>query len=277
MASRSLAAQVRNEQKQLLAFFGITFAVSWLLWLLPVLKTNVAPGFPDIVGLPGMFAPFGPAIAAFWLTWRRSGRSGARELWSRGWRIDFERRWLGPTLLLGPLAVALTVAIVLLIGQPIDWEVGVPPLMIGPIFLLIYFTNALPEEYGWRGYALDPLQRSTTPLVASLVLGAVWALWHLPLFFIDGTTQQAIPMYQFLLQQMVLAILYTYLHNKTGGSVLIAALFHASMNTSAAAVPYWTTEIGRWIGFLVLLAFALVVVWRWSIPATHRFRRHHQV
>jgi len=118
-----------------------------------------------------MFAPFGPAIAAFWLTWRHSGRNGAHALWRSGWRFNFDRRWLWPTLLLGPLAVGLTAVLIRLTGRALDWSAGVPPLMIVPIFLLIFFTNALPEEYGWRGYALNPLQRTTSPLLASLLLG----------------------------------------------------------------------------------------------------------
>ena len=69
--------------RQLVQFFAITFAVSWLLWIPAVLKSNGFPGLPDIVGLPGMFAPFGPAVAAFWLTGRQSGKAGAKALWLR--------------------------------------------------------------------------------------------------------------------------------------------------------------------------------------------------
>ena len=63
---------------------------------------------------------------------------------------------------------------------------------------------------------------------------------------------------------MVLAILYTWLHNNTGGSVLIAALFHASANTAAAAVPFWTTDLGRWLDFGVLVVTVGIIIWRWG-------------
>ncbi len=138
------------------------------------------------------------------------------------------------------------------------------PMMIIPVYLLIFSTNALPEEYGWRGFALDPLQKRTTALGASLVLGSIWAVWHLPLFFIEGTTQAAIPMYQYFLQTIVLAIFYTWLHNNTGGSVFIAILFHSVANTSAAVVPFWTIELGRWINFGILIVTAAVVIIIWG-------------
>lgn len=186
-----------------------------------------------------------------------------RGLWVRGWRLDFDKRWLVPTLGLVPLLGLVNVAIVLALGGEIDWDVGVGPAMVVPVFLLIYLANALPEEYGWRGYALDPLQRRLGPLGASLGLGLVWGLWHLPLAFIEGTTQAAIPFHEFVLQTMVLAILYTWLHNHTGGSVLVAALFHASANITGAAIPTWTTPLGRWVNFGLLLVVAAFVVWGW--------------
>jgi len=253
-----------KSNRQVIVFFIITFVFSWILWLPQVLKFNGFPDLPDIVGLPGMFAPFGPAVAAFWLTRKHEGKAGVKALWQRAWRVNFKKVWLLPTLLLGPVTALLTVAILLLVKGSFSWEYGVPAVMIVPVFLLIYFTNALPEEFGWRGYALDPLQKRTNALGASLILGLIWSLWHLPLFFIEGTTQSAIPMYQFFLQTIVLAIFYTWLHNNTGGSILIAALFHGVSNTAAAAVPFWTTDLGRWIDFGILVVAAIVVVSVWG-------------
>ena len=251
-------------RRQLTSFFVITFAFSWLLWLPQVLKFNGYPELPDIVGLPGMFAPFGPAVAAFLLVWRQEGREGVKALWLRGWQLNFRKTWLLPTLFLGLVTALLTVFILIVVQGSFSWEYGIPAAMIIPVFLLIFLTNALPEEYGWRGFALDPLQKRTTALGASLVLGSIWAVWHLPLFFIEGTTQAAIPMYQYFLQTIVLSIFYTWLYNNTGGSVLIATLFHAVANTSAAVIPFWTTELGRWINFGILVVAAIIVLSLWG-------------
>ena len=88
--------------RRLTHFFVITFAFSWLLWLPQVLKFNGFSELPDIVGLPGMFAPFGPAVAAFFLVWREDGKDGVKALWLRGWRLNFGKIWLFPALLLDP-------------------------------------------------------------------------------------------------------------------------------------------------------------------------------
>ena len=82
--------------------------------------------------------------------------------------------------------------------------------------------------------------------------------------FIEGTTQASIPFSEFVLQTMALAVLYTWLYNNTGGSVLVAALFNASANIAGAAIPTWTTELGRWVNFVLLLVIAGAVVWRYG-------------
>jgi membrane protease YdiL (CAAX protease family) len=133
-----------------------------------------------------------------------------------------------------------------------------------PTFFIILLLNALPEEYGWRGYALGPMLNRSSAIMASLVLGLLWGLWHLPLHFIEGTVQSAIPVYQFIIQQMVLAVLYTWLFNNTRGAVSVAILFHAVANIVGAAVPYWTTDLGRWIGLAVLAAAMAVIVLIWG-------------
>jgi len=250
--------------RQLIKFFILAFGFSWILWLPQVLKFNGFPELPDIVGLPGMFAPFGPAVAAFWLVWRQSGKEGVKAFWKRGWQLNFKKIWLLPTLLLGPVTALLTVGILIILEGSFSWEYGNPVATIIPVFLLIFFTNALPEEFGWRGFALDPLQKRLTAFGASLMIGVIWSIWHLPLFFIEGTTQAAIPIYQYFLQTMALSIFYTWLYNNTGGSVFIAVLFHAVTNTSAAVIPFWTTDWGRWIDFGILVVSAAIILTHWG-------------
>jgi len=254
----------KSEHKNLIQFFVLTFIISWILWIPSLLKSNGFPNLPDIVGLPGMFAPFGPAIAAFWLTWRQSGRMGVKKLWKRGWSLDFNKKWLLPAIFLMPMISLVTVGVITLMGNSIPWENGVPIPAIVPAFVFIYLLNALPEEYGWRGYALGRMLGHRSALTASLILGAIWGFWHLPLHFIEGSVQSNIPVYQFILQQMVLAIFYTWLFNNTRGAVSVAVLFHTMGNIMGAAVPFWTTEEGRWIGFGVQVVFAITIILIWG-------------
>ncbi|WP_062531248.1 CPBP family intramembrane glutamic endopeptidase [Demequina rhizosphaerae] len=249
---------------ELIAFFVLAFAISWAAWLPSVLDSTGVLDLPDAVGILGIVGPFGPFIAALVLTRRAGGGAAVRALLRRGWSRDFDRRWLVPTLLLAPAMALATVGVMAATGQEITWDDGLPLVAIVPTFLMILLLNAAPEEYGWRGFALGPMLRFHGPLSASLMLGAAWGIWHLPLHFIDGTVQAAIPVHEFVLQQIVLAVLYTWLFVNTRGAVSIAILFHAVANIVGAAVPYWTTAEGRWTGFAVQLAFAAVIVVVWG-------------
>lgn len=242
-------------------FFILSFVISWILWLPGLFPEGELPAAVDALTNLG---PFGPGIAAFWLTWRREGGQGMKRLWRRAWRLEGDQRWLLPALLLGPVTTGLTAGATLLLGGSIEWQYALPAAFAVPGFVVIYLTNALPEELGWRGYALGRLQKLSQPLTASLILGALWGLWHLPLHFSAGTVQEAIPVYQFVLQQMALALIYTWLYNHSGGSVLLATLFHTTANLSAALVPFWTTELGRWLNFASLLLTIAVISWKWG-------------
>lgn len=243
-------------------FFVLAFAISWLAWLPTVLDSTGIADLPDALGILGILGPFGPFIAALVMVVR--DRTGVMALLRRGWAFDFDKRWLVPTVLLAPATAAVTIGVMAATGQEIQWEYGLAPVAIVPMFAFILVMNAAPEEYGWRGYALAPLMSRFGALGASLLLGAVWGLWHLPLHFIEGTVQENIPVYQFILQQMVLAVFYTWLFANTRGAVSIAILFHTIANVVGAAVPYWVTEQGRWTGFAVQVAFAVAILAFWG-------------
>ena len=249
-----------SSQNKLPLFFVIAFGWMWLINLPRVMEAFGWLSLPPLLStIMGYVALFGPGIAAFILTRAQSGKDDLKTLWRNGWQIKFNKKWLLPAILLVPAAGLLTWVILSLLDLPIEWQYGAPPAMIVPIGLMIWLLNAYPEEYGWRGFALPKLLKKHNPLTASLILGGIWGVWHLPLHFIPTTTQYAIPIWEFILQMIVLSVLYTWLHKGTGGSVFIASLFHAFGNITGAAIPYWTTSAGRWISFLLLLLAAVLV------------------
>jgi uncharacterized protein len=259
----NIPAQPTNQG--LRSFVAITFAWSWLFWLPAVLSTAGWFELPEIVAFVlGIIAVFGPSVAAFVLVYRHEGRGGVGRLWKRGWRWGAGKRWILPVLLLLPGITVLTAWLMTLRGESLQMEHAVPLAMVAPVFLLIYLFTALPEEYGWRGYALNRLQVRWNALVASIILGAVWGLWHLPLHFIQGTVQEVIPVWQFTVQAVVLAVLYTWVYNNTRGSILAVALLHAVGNISAAALPYWVSDTGRVVHFGLLAAVVIVVIVIWG-------------
>jgi membrane protease YdiL (CAAX protease family) len=259
--------EAQPEQRELVLFFILTFLWSWIFWLPKVLDTaGIMTLSGSINFILGTVAVFGPSVAAFGLSYRRNGFEGVRQLWKRGWDFRFKKIWLLPALFLMPVIGVVTALAVSLLGYPIEWQYGLPPIMIVPVFLLLFLTNAIPEEFGWRGYALDRLQQRWSALSASLILGLIWGVWHLPLFFTSGSVQHdaSIPIWQYIFQTIILAVLYTWLHNNTGRSVLVAFLFHTTGNLTSALIPTYTTPQGRWIGFAIQLLVAVIVVLVWK-------------
>lgn len=245
----------------LLKFFIITFTISWLLYLPRVLADNNLAAVPESLLILNSFAALGPFIAAFWLTYKAGGLGGMKSLWKRGWDFSFDKKWLLVILLFPTITSGLTILAAKLLGVQIRWDLAPLPLSFAvPIFFLIFITQALPEEYGWRGFVLDRLQLRWNALTASLVLGFFWGLWHLPLHFMIGTTQEIIPAYEFILKQMVGAIFYTWVYNNTNHNVFLAILLHAVWNVFGGLFPYWITGQGRWINFGVELFLAAVII-----------------
>lgn len=252
-----------SRRKDLVAFFLIAFA--WM-WLLNAPRVLAAAGLFDLspavsTGL-GYLAVFGPGVAAFVLTGLASGSEGVRSLWKRGWSVAFDKKWFLPAVLFMPAAGLVTLLLLTVFGQPIAWENALPLALLVPIGLLIWLVGAVPEEYGWRGYALPRLLEGMTPLSGSLLLGVIWGIWHLPLHFIPTTTQYVIPVWEYVLQTILLTVIYTWLFLRTGGSILIAGIFHAMGNLTGALIPYWTTQAGRWISFGVLLVPTILLATR---------------
>jgi uncharacterized protein len=109
--------------------------------------------------------------------------------------------------------------------------IGALPL-VGAISVYMLIFVALGEEVGWRGYALPALQARHGAFVASVMLGAMWALWHMPQFFNPATLYSDLPFVLFLAYLIPFSVLITWVFNSTGGSLLMAMLVHAVMNAS---------------------------------------------
>jgi membrane protease YdiL (CAAX protease family) len=191
----------------------------------------------------GLFVGYGLALASLIMTGLTLGWAGVRALLSRFliWRIDV--RWYLVTLL-GP--AVLTVAAVglgyALGGAELDfgsvdarWIFGRSTnlwVYVVPFFLVDLITNG--EEMGWRGYVLPRLRARYSALASSLILGAVWGLWHLPKFWAAGDAAAVV---WAILHNIAMAVLFTWVYENTSGSLLIATLFHAATNTAGVFLP----------------------------------------
>jgi len=256
----------------LVFFFIIAYAGTWLVEMPYVLSEDGAGLLPFSSPLLATVLPvtsifLGPFLAAFIMTGITEGRAGIRRFLRRFvlWRVGLG--WY--LFVLIGIPVILVLSVIVLPGVLASFQGLAPldPLPLLGIFVYIFFLGGpLGEEPGWRGFALPRLQSLHGPLVGSLILGILWGLWHLPLFWTPWNTLTTFNVVVFVLGTICLTIIYTWVFNNTKGSLLIAILLHASFNVAAAGIvaPLFPAPIVLDYGLLPILvgfgAAALLVV-----------------
>jgi membrane protease YdiL (CAAX protease family) len=225
----------RNNATSVGGFIALAYGFSWA-WLIPLAMTGlvVTAGVGWPTHLPALMAPL---LAAFVMTARQQGSRGVRDLCRRLILVKVAARWwwfaLSPLLLL--IVVLLTEAALgqdlpeanqfaTFSGLPSSWGV----LGVACIMLLAGFG----EETGWRGYALPRLQQRHSPLVATAVLAALWVVWHAPMFLVVDTYRSFSPaiLVGWTIGLFCGAVVLTWLYNRSGGSILLVAIWHATYN-----------------------------------------------
>jgi uncharacterized protein len=269
----------------LVFFFLIAYAGSWLLEV-PIALSETGTGLlpftipRPLLALAIAAATFlGPTLSAFIMTGITEGRIGIRRLLRRYvlWRVEF--RWYLFVLLVIP-AIEVLGAIVVpgVLGS--FQSLTLTLVLTYPVAFVSTFIlgGPLGEEPGWRGFALPRLQPLHGPLVGSVILGILWALWHLPLFWSGVWTPPTIPnIVMFILMITALTIIMTWVFNNAKGSLLITMLMHASFNTFANRIvaPLFPAPILSEYGLLPVLvgfgatALVLIVVTRGRLGYQH--------
>jgi uncharacterized protein len=264
------------------AYFILAFVLSWIPILPLTLSRNAGIGLlpydlPDIVMyvLLALTTFSGPTLAAIVVTGITEGRQGEKQFFKRFIQWQVGLGWylvaLFIMLLIWLLGYTAVVGLPLLIGAVSHWS-----LLLTAFVPFVAFGILIPgidEEPGWRGFALPRLQRRYGPLWASVILGTLHGLWHIPAVF----TQMYGPLpfanlLPFILTAALATVLYTWVYNHTGGSILIAILMHAASNAAAAwltallkATGLMMPETG-WVGYIVghgwlnVLAFGLAAL-----------------
>jgi len=198
--------------------------------------------FPWVTGGTG-FLVFGPSIAGVIMIAVISGKAGLHDLGQRAmrWRVSFI--WWAVALFSTGLIILFSIAInaTLLGGDFPGFSIFRQEWYLAPLFFVITLVGGpLGEEFGWRGFALPNLQSKYSPIVASVIIGIVWALWHLPLFFQPGSLHAKIGLAMlpvFIAGEIVLATIMTWVYNRTDGSLLVGGIIlHNADN-------FWATTL----------------------------------
>jgi membrane protease YdiL (CAAX protease family) len=241
-------------KRPLLKFFLLTYAMAWICWAASYAisrgsVTNdpgpIAPMRTLIAGAVFLLGVFAPAIVALALTTRAKGteegdgtggRTGALALLGRVFKWQVDARWYFFAVGYMP-AIKLSVALVHRVVTGAWPRFGQEAWYLMAAAILVSTWVQAGEEIGWRGYALPRLSERFGLAPASVILGLIWASWHLPLFFFPGSNKlgQSFPLY--LLQVTALSVAIAWLYWRSNGSLLLTMLIHAAVNNTKDIVP----------------------------------------
>lgn len=257
-------AAMPNRPTSLVKFFLFTFAVTWACWI-PVVVWSAHANTPRLAVL-WLLGVFAPSLVALAFTARNEGTSGVRALLGRifQWRVG--ARWY-------LFAVSYMAAIKLVVALAHRMTTGSWPHFGNerPVVMLVAILISTPvqagEEVGWRGYALPRLAERMGFARASILLGLIWACWHLPQFFLLGadTYGQSFPIWALEVTAFSVAIAWLYTH--TNGSLLLAMLMHSAINNTKDIVHSGTANATNALSLHASLVMYLTVAPLWLTAA----------
>ncbi|MDH3814553.1 MAG: CPBP family intramembrane metalloprotease [Acidobacteriota bacterium] len=245
------------------AFFVLTFLFALPFYILNALAYSNVLFEPEMGVLYVSLFTLTPIASASILTFRSSGWEGVKRLLGRIFDLKriAKKKWYAAILLLMPLIFMLSLGVMVMSGAPVP--AALTPVAALPAVLLFFFILAAGEEVGWMGYAFEPMQARGGALKASLVLGVIWAVWHVP-FFIFMMPDPVILLAQ-LFTLVGARVLLAWIFNNTGKSVFATIVFHAADNAALVTMPE-IQAISPWgavvhCGFVLVAASVVTLLW----------------
>ena len=258
--------------KYLVMFFGLTLAWTWICGFIPVIFGFTGTGSGTFIFYFGGGAPSVIALFLVFLTYPGDKR---KDYFRRCFSLR-QAGWKWPLITIAVFTVLSSVSVYLgvcLLGfdmPTMDYvkAVAANPLIFPLVILISLISGPLNEEFGWRGYALDRLMAKFGFLKGSLILGFVWAIWHLPWYFTPGQAQYALlrdsifHAVMFIPSVMMLSVFVSFVYVKTKRSILAGAMVHMFSNLiGSQLLSSYTTGISMLIRYTNMLFFLGVIVY----------------
>ena len=260
--------KVQSANRSPYLFFLLVFLLSVPFWILIFWGERFLPDVPANLPITAPMVLI-PMIAAAILVYRESGREGVKALLRRA--FDWKKippAWYLPIFLLLPLIMVLSYTWLRLAGSPLpDPEI---PLLMVPVYLLMFTAAGIGEELGWMGYAFDPLEERWRALGAALIVGIVWQLWHLLPDIQAG--EGASWIFWQRVSSVALRVLIAWVYINTGRSVFAAIAFHAVSNVGVYLFPNYGSHYDPFTAGVLIIVAAVVVVFLWGPRTLARLR-----
>lgn len=255
--------------RQIWIFLGLTFAFSWGFWWPEVVVVNGGTlpfGLTDYFAQPGSPAAWGPLIGAVLSALIVGGWGAVGALLKRGIMARFAWVYYAVIFLTFPILIGGAMALALIMGETMPQSEGLQDPGVLPIaFLFILFLGGpLQEEFGWRGVLLPKLLERFGPSASSIMVGLVWGLWHLPLFYLPSQAfYYERPVWGLVLSTVLISFIFTWLYRRTRGSIWAMLLLHTMFNFTHYVVPALQNDLAATILWGTQLAAVAWIVWDW--------------
>ena len=233
--------------KRILQFLGITFLISWAIKLVAYLV--------DIGILPTFFkegtkvAVLGPLIAFLFIIKldKKSIKEEVKKLFK-----PKTNKWLFWFVIISPIIISFLSYLLLVLITGASFTLGLSLQMIPLIAVIILVTGGPFEEFGWRGFLMPEIRKRYGFILTILIVGIIHGIWHIPLHFIDGTVQNAMPIWQFLAITVLITVSYGFVLEYTK-DIKPMIILHWISNLSSAVFIYWQENTGRYLIFIITI------------------------
>ncbi len=236
-----MAATIRR--RPLISFFVLAYLLSWAVWT-PLILVDLGETLTTTFMLVGVLGPMGAALIV-------AGVTGTSRLFWRStlkWRVRPVWYLVAVGIPLLVLAVVLTVAQLWGVADPsapVVMEADEPFVYYPLVLVFMILIGGGMEEPGWRGFAQIRMLRRFSPLSASVILGLIWTAWHAPLFLVPGSSQQGLEVGWYTAAIVAMSVTLTWMFIRSGGSALLAVVFHGGVNAINAWIPPFVVPVAQ--------------------------------